>query len=416
MRYTVSRGMTLIDIVIGTALMLLVFLGLAGGFKLSIELVGTARAKTSALAILNERMEEIRALPYEEIGTQGGIPSGAIPQLENVSLNGVLFTIRTLIQYVDAPQDGLDLADENAVTADYKLVKIEASWTLRETPRTFAITTTVSPHGIEQLDDGGTLRVEVFDALANPVQGAQVRIVNTTVNPSIDVTALSNPNGVVSFPGSPAGSDYEVTVTKTGYSSAQTYDVSVQNPNPNPGHVAVADAETSTVSFAIDRSGVLRFYSVSPEETDEWSDNFDTANNLAENTNTEVVGDSVVLVGGPDAYVLSGSARSVGVTAQYLASWDEASWEDTVPTGTDARVQVFFDDGNGFVIVPDSALPGNAAGFTTSPIDISGLSTATYGTLALETLLVTTDVAQTPSIDSWGNLPSRANATAKCSR
>jgi hypothetical protein len=394
--------MTFIDVVLGTALMLIVFLGIAGAFRLSLEIVGSARAKTSALAILNERVEAIRSLPYTAVGTVGGIPSGTIAQTESISLNGVDFVVRTLIQYVDAPEDGLDDMDENGVTADYKKVKVEASWLFRGETRTFALSTTISPQGIEQLEGGGTLRVEVFDATAEPVQGASVRIVNDTVSPAVDVTALSNASGRVSFPGSPEGAGYEITVTKAGYSSAQTYDITSENPNPSPAHVAVVEGETSALSFAIDVAGIMRVYTYEPEEGGSFSDTFADTANLAELVNTETVAGALVLSGGPENYALSGSARSVGIVPNYLASWDEALWDVAIPEGTDARVQVFFDDAGTFTLVPESALPGNSAGFTVSPVDISALSTDTYGSLALGALLVTTDSAATPSLGSWG--------------
>jgi hypothetical protein len=397
-----ARGMTFIDIIVGTSLMLLVFLGIAGAFRLSLELVGSARAKTSALAILNERIEGIRALQYQSIGTVGGIPSGTIPQIESTSLNGVSFSIRTLIQYVDAPQDGLDADDENGVTADYKKVKVEASWMFRGSPRAMSLTTTISPQGIEQLDSGGTLRVQVFDALAAPVQGAQVRIVNSVTNPAIDVTALSNANGIVSFPGSPEASDYEITVSKTGYSTAQTYGTTAENPNPSPAHVTVVEAQTSTISFSVDRTGSIRIYSFSPIEGGTWSDSFPDAGNIAEAVNTEVSSDLLVLSGGAGSYSLSGSVRSNGVSQTYLADWNEATWSTEVPLGTDVRVQVFFSDLNGYSLVPEEVLPGNAAGFTLSPLDLSSVPIGTYGTLALGALLTTTDPALTPSIDTWG--------------
>ena len=85
---TSSRGVTLIDTVVGSALMLVVFVGIAGVFQLSIDVVTNNKARTGAIALANERIEYIRSLAYASIGTAGGIPSGLIAQSETVSLSG----------------------------------------------------------------------------------------------------------------------------------------------------------------------------------------------------------------------------------------------------------------------------------------------------------------------------------------
>src|SRR3989344_5795420 len=62
-----SRGVTFIDTVVGTALMLVVFLGIAGVFQLSIDVVTNNKARAGAIALANERMEYIRSLAYASI-------------------------------------------------------------------------------------------------------------------------------------------------------------------------------------------------------------------------------------------------------------------------------------------------------------------------------------------------------------
>ena len=170
--------MTLIDVIVGVSVMLLVFLGIFGAFRISIELVFSTKAKTGAISLITERMESVRALAYDDVGTVGGIPSGNLAQVEQVTLNGVVYTMRTLIQYVDAPEDGLDINDENGVTADYKVVKVEAAWNVKESSRSTFAVTHIAPKGIESLTGGGTLRVNVFNATAAPIENASVRIVN----------------------------------------------------------------------------------------------------------------------------------------------------------------------------------------------------------------------------------------------
>src|SRR3989338_4525339 len=83
---TSSRGVTLIDTVVGSALMLVIFVGIAGVFQLSIDVVLNNRARAGAIALGNERMEYLRSLSYGQIGVIGGIPAGNVPQEETVSM------------------------------------------------------------------------------------------------------------------------------------------------------------------------------------------------------------------------------------------------------------------------------------------------------------------------------------------
>ncbi len=95
----------------------------------------------------------------------------------------------------------------------------------------------------------------VLDAAFSPLPRAEVKIENSEVSPSISLTTLTSDQGKVIFPGSPASDSYEITVTKTDYSTAQTYDVSPQNPSPSPGHLSILEGKTTEATFLIDRLG-----------------------------------------------------------------------------------------------------------------------------------------------------------------
>lgn len=147
-----SRGVTLIDTVVGTALMLVVFVGIAGAFQLSIDVVTSNKSRAGAIALADERMEYIRSLAYASVGTSGGNPSGAIAQSETVVMNGISYTRRTVIVYVDDPKDGLAGADSNGITRDYKAIKVDVSWRSRIGVRHIILVTRISPpYGVETL-------------------------------------------------------------------------------------------------------------------------------------------------------------------------------------------------------------------------------------------------------------------------
>lgn len=81
--------------------------------------------------------------------------------------------------------------------------------------------------------------------------------------------------------------------------------------------------------------------------------------------------------------------------------WDYVSWNDTTPGASNIEYRVYYESAPGvFTLIPDSALPGNTAGFTTSPIDISNVNRVTYSVLALDAQL-TCDSGDCPTIQDW---------------
>lgn len=393
--------MTLIDVVVGVSIMVIVFFAIFGAFRLAIDLVFSTKAKTGAVALVTEQMEYIRSLGYDSVGTVGGIPAGPIVQVQQKALNGIPYTITTLVQYVDDPADGTGNADTNHITADYKIVKVTADWLIRTSPRTTFAVTKIAPHGIETLGNGGTLRVNVFDALTASVSGATVRIINASTNPTIDVSVDTSSAGSVEFPGAPAAGGYQVTVTKPGYSTAQTYSATAGNPNPNPGHVAVVNKQTSTISFAIDTLASLSVASWNPIASGSFTDPFTGVSQLSATSSTVVSGSSLRLEGSAPTYPANGTAMSVAIAPAYLANWSSLSWHASTSASASALVSLYYLTSNGYALVPQNDLPGNSAGFSASPVDLSALLVATYPDLRIGAALSTSDPSITPEILDW---------------
>lgn len=251
------RGSSFLDVIVGTSLLLVVFMGVLGALQLTLALVEGAKAKTGALALANERIEYIRSLPYGSVGTIGGIPQGTLEGEETETLNGVTYTRRTFVQYTDASEDGLGALDSNGITTDYKTVRVSVSWSFRENTRTLFLITSITPSGVESSGGGGTLRITVLDSVGSPIPSAEVSIVNDSLVPQVSLTTFTNTDGIIEFLAAPAGSGYEISVEKTGYSASQTYSVTGGNPNPNPGHLTVVDSQSTSATFFIDRTALL---------------------------------------------------------------------------------------------------------------------------------------------------------------
>lgn len=389
------RGMSLMDTLVGIFLLLLVFVGISGVFQLSIEVVSNNKARIGGLALAQERMEYIRSLSYDHVGTSGGIPSGTITQIEQVPLNGVTYTRRTLISYIDDPADGEGVADENGVVTDAKEIKVEVSWDSHGGLRDVVLVSRMSPIGIEQLVPGGTLAIYVVDAAAAPLPGALVTVLNDSTG--VNTQAYSNDDGLVRFFGAPEGTGYEIVVSKDGYSTEQTYDADTENPSPNPGHLTVQLYQTTSSTFAIDVTGSYNVRTYEAVKTSTWSDPFDGSSKISTSASTTVAAGALQLEVGE----IEGYAVSVAIAPVYLAGWKELRVVDTLPTGATTHYYVYGDSGSGQVLIPEVQLPGNSAGFTTFPVDLTGIATSTYSALWLRAELSTDDPDQAPTVTLW---------------
>jgi len=397
-----NSGLSLIEAVVGIALMSMVFISFFGALKLAINIVGTSRARAGALALANEQMESIRNLPYNEVGTEGGIPSGDISQQENIILNKIDYTRRTLIQYVDDTADGEGEDDENGVTADYKRARIEISWQNRNSAQSVVLVSDMMPKGIETIAGGGTLKIEVFDASINMVVSASVHIENNLLDPLVSIDTFTNSEGRVVFPGSPSSVGYEVFVTKTGYSSAQTYDETVENVDPRPPHVTILEGGTSEVSFVIDLLSQKTIKTYSSPDTYIWSDSFEDESKVSATSSAIVLEGEVKLASTTESgYELSGFLVSETLIPEALEEWQSFSFNDVETASTTINYQLFFASSTDWILIPDEDLAGNSSGFAESPLDLTSLSVSQYPEVRLRANLSTIDASTTPSLLDW---------------
>ncbi|MCA9402351.1 MAG: hypothetical protein KC897_01105 [Candidatus Omnitrophica bacterium] len=80
-------------------------------------------------------------------------------------------------------------------------------------------------------------------------------------------------------------------------------------------------------------------------------------------------------------------------------SWDAFDWSEVETNGT-VSVQLYYTNSTTCdTLVPDVDLSGNAAGFTSGPVDISGLDTAVYNEVCIQALLQGS--GGTPYLSDW---------------
>jgi prepilin-type N-terminal cleavage/methylation domain-containing protein len=397
------RGFSFIEMIITIAIVALVFGGIFASVQSMLQLMSHTKVTTSALALANEKIEYIRSLSYDDVGTVSGIPNGLIPQYATSTLNGIVFHERVLIEYVDSPDDGSGAADSNGILADYKKIKVEYSWLDTEgATSSIYLITTITPSGIETTAGGGTLVVNVFDADVQPLQGASVRLFNDTGTSTIDVTKHTNIDGVAIFAGAPANANYEIFVTKSGYSLDQTREATTSLPNPTTLPVAVVLGAVTTMNFQIDELSDLTVETIEPITETVFMDTFSDSSLITSSSDTEIIGGDVVLTGGTGSYSTIGTMQSTSSNPITIDSWYSATWDATVPALTTLTTQVYSVSPNGiYTLIPDAALPNNSIGFTDPYIDLRSLDPNIYPRIALGATFTTSDVNQTPVLHSW---------------
>jgi hypothetical protein len=260
-------GQVLLGILISLAVFAILLHAIFTLVASSFDLVNFNKARITARHLAQEKMELIRNLPYENVGTVGGIPAGIIEQEENIERNGLNYLIETSIIYIDDSFD--NTAPTDTEPEDYKRIRVEVSWgglaASRKNP--IILITDISP-GLTDSADGGMLRVLVFNANGNPVPQAQVIVIASSVSPSVNLTQNTDDDGVMSLPGAAACTEcYEITVTKSEFSTDRTYSTS-EVANPSKPHASVIDGAITQISFAIDEVGSINIASVNDREND----------------------------------------------------------------------------------------------------------------------------------------------------
>lgn len=230
-------------------------------------LIVQSKNRLGAISLATQKMEIVRSLEYDAIGTTTGIPSGDILQDESVQVNNSLYQVHTFIQYVDDAFDGtLGGSPNDPIPNDYKRVRIEVSWGDASEAEKVALFSTLAPLGVEQAAGGGILSVNILDSEGNGVAGASVTITNSSVAPAINVTTATDATGNLFLVGAPASSQgYHVSFSKSGYFGSVSY---APYPTttfvPTDVHASVVDATVNPASFVMDHTATLELSTRDP--------------------------------------------------------------------------------------------------------------------------------------------------------
>lgn len=251
-------GFSLLEVLFVLAILAVTVVALFDLFNMSLKMTWENKARAGAIQLANAKIEIARNLPYNDVGTVGGVVEGTMLQDETVTKNGIDYDVYTNVVYIDDEFDGTYQSDPaDTLTNDYKRVLVRVSWESNFSGSPVDFYTDIAPRGVETTLGGGTLALTVFDAGGLPVDQASIHIYNDSVVPTVDTNTFSNTQGQLIMPGIKAGNGYEITVTKTGYSTDKTYDTTAQLPTPDPPHLTINEGSTTNASFQIDQLSAM---------------------------------------------------------------------------------------------------------------------------------------------------------------
>ena len=260
-----QKGFTLVETLVAVTVFMIIAVSTYQAYATVMNVVHASRLKVTATALANEQFEIMRNLPYDDVGVIGSIPNGKIPHIQNLVRNNTEFVVETTIRNIDDPFDGTIGGSPNDLSpADYKLAELEISCPSCRNFPTLNFNTQVGPRSLETASTNGALFVQVFDAVGQPIVGANVHVVNNQATPAIVIDDTTNNSGLLQIVDAPPGVEaYEITASKVGYSTDKTYQTGAPgNPNPTKPHTTVALQQLTMISFAIDKTSTLDVSSV----------------------------------------------------------------------------------------------------------------------------------------------------------
>lgn len=267
-----QRGTTLIEVLVGLLILVMVMASIFSLIRLSLKLIAKSEVRITASNLASEQIELLRNLPYNKLGTKEGWPKGDIPSSQIKTLNNINYTIKTDIQYIDDPLDGL--APNDLYNADYKKARVWVNSDKYSLPEPVVLVSNFSPKGIEAPEGGGTLIISVIDTATQPVSSADVFIKNTNLNPNINISTKTDGSGKLIVPALPedSGNNYEIKTTKDGFTQDYTSAITPQMPKPLLPHQTILEGEVTSTTFTIDKVSNLNLHTFKRTKNSPWCD------------------------------------------------------------------------------------------------------------------------------------------------
>ena len=316
-----KKGFTLIETLVGAAVFVTVAVAAYSAYSEVFKLANLNQSRILAVNLADEQFEMIRNMPYSNIGILSGIPRGSLPATTTLTRGGVVYDVAYSIQNMDLPFDGVFASTTNNDTApaDNKRIQVAVSCSSCKNFIPVVVTGQVAPKNLENSTNNGAIFIQSIDANGNPVAGASVHLAFTATTSPVVIDDTTNNDGIlgiVDVP--PAFQAYNISVSKSGYSSDQTYVASSTNPTPNKVAATIAAQQLTQISFSIDKTSELNIRSMTPTCS------------VVPNFNFNMVGGKEIGAGVPKY------SKSLTTGASGLLSLNSAEWDSYTITPTDS--------------------------------------------------------------------------------
>lgn len=234
------------------------------------KIIALSKAKILAVALANEKMENIRNMPYDDLATMSGpiYPPGNISDEETLARSNMNLRVVTDIRYVDDPYDGNAQGTVigkpvDIYPYDYKKVTIIV-YKVGKNESLATLSTNVSGNAAETASNTGILYLCIIDASGQPVANADIKVVNTEVTPQVNIETTTDINGCIMIPALPPDqhNHYHLEATEDGYSTDMTYPRTAQNPNALNPDIDILAQQVTNVTLTIDKVSILRVRTV----------------------------------------------------------------------------------------------------------------------------------------------------------
>lgn len=263
-----DKGFTLIEVLIASLIFAMVSLAIYKVYSSITQLTRNIRAKETMISLGNEMLEVARNLPYDDVGTIGGIPNGVIVDQQDFSIMGYSLRVNYTVRNIDQLYDGVSPTD--TTPADNKLIEVKVrclNCPIDNNGNAYSVilTTTVAPKNLETATTTGQLYIHVINANGDPVPAANVQVVNNTLSPKVNFNDNTDTNGQLKIIGAtPSINGYQVFIDKSNFTQDQTYSTGDLGGGSTPvlPHATVAMSQTTSVTLQIDKTSTVNISSV----------------------------------------------------------------------------------------------------------------------------------------------------------
>lgn len=261
-----QKGTTLVETLVAVTFFVIVAVVIYNIYATTIQLNQRIKIKQLAVNVGNEMLEIARNLPYDDLGTVGGIPNGVLDDQIDVERLGYTFRINYTVRNVDLSFDGLSPTD--TAPADNKLVEVKVRCQeCRDSELGdffYTFNTYVAPRSTEESTSTGVLNIYVVNSNGTKVPAANVSVVNSSVSPAVNLDDNTNADGLLQLIGAlPSTAGYRIDVDKSNYSADRTYISSqIGGSTPVLSHASVTAGATTSITLQIDRTSTLNISSV----------------------------------------------------------------------------------------------------------------------------------------------------------